>query len=43
MDDLEDDDPNTSSNNIDGLQSNFNDNEYDASQDEDDHNIKYLK
>lgn len=31
------------SNNIDGMSPNFNDDEDDASQDEDDHNIKYLK
>ena len=38
---IENDDPNyTSSNNIYGLQSNFND---DADQEEDDDNIKYLK
>jgi hypothetical protein len=43
MDGIENDDPNTSSNNIDGLQSNFNDDEYDADQEEDDDNIKYLK
>jgi len=44
MDAIENDDANyTYGNNIDGLQSNFNDDEYDASQDEDDDNIKYLK
>jgi hypothetical protein len=43
MDGIENDDPNTSGNNIDGLQSNFNDDEDDAGQDEDDDNIKYLK
>jgi hypothetical protein len=40
MDGIENDDPNTSGNNIDGLQSNFNDYEDDAGQDEDDNNIK---
>ena len=43
MDGIENDDPNTSGNNIDGLQSNFNDDEDDADQEEDDDNIKYLK
>jgi hypothetical protein len=44
MDGIENDDPNyTSCNNIDGLQSNFNDDEDDADQEEDDDNIKYLK
>ena len=43
MDGIENDDPNTFGNNIDGLQSNFNDDEDDAGQDEDDDNIKYLK
>jgi hypothetical protein len=43
MDGIENDDPNTSDNNIDGLQSNFNDHEDDAGQDEDDDNFKYLK
>ena len=43
MDGIENDDPNTSHNNMDGLQSNFNDNEDDAGQDEDDDNIYYLK
>jgi hypothetical protein len=43
MDGIENDDPNTSGNNIDGLQSNFNDDEDDVGQDEDDDNIKYLK
>lgn len=40
---MENDNPNTSSNHIDGLQSNFNDDEDDAGQDEDDDNINYLK
>ena len=40
MDRIENDDPNTFGNNIDGLQSNFNDDEDDAGQDEDDDNIK---
>ena len=43
MDGIENDDPNTSGNNIDGLQSNFNDDEDDVDQEEDDDNIKYLK
>jgi hypothetical protein len=44
MDDIENDDLNyTSGKNIDGLQSNFNDDEDDADQEEDDDNIKYLK
>ena len=43
MDGIQNDDQNTYRNNMDGLQSNFNDDEYDASQDEDDDNIKYLK
>jgi hypothetical protein len=44
MDGIENDDPNyTFGNNIDGLQSNFNDDEDDADQEEDDDNIKYLK
>ena len=43
MDGIENDDPNTSGNNIHGLQSNYNDDEDDASQDEEDDNIKYLK
>ena len=43
MDGLENDDPNTSGNNIDDVQSNFNDDEYDAGQDEDGDKIKYLK
>jgi hypothetical protein len=44
MDGIENDDTNyTSGNNIDGLQSNFNDDEDDADQEEDDDNIKYLK
>ena len=43
MDGIENDDPNTSLNNMDGLQSNFNDDEDDAGQDEDDDNIKYFK
>ena len=44
MDCIENDDPNyTSGNNIDGLQSNFNDDEDDADQEEDDDNFKYLK
>ena len=43
MDGIENDDPNTYGNNIDGLLSNFNDDEDDAVQDEDDDNIKYLK
>ena len=40
---IENDDPNTFGNNMDVLQSNFNDDEDDASQDEDDDNINYLK
>jgi hypothetical protein len=43
IDGIENDDLNTYGNNIDGLQSNFNDYEYGASQDEDGDNIKYLK
>jgi hypothetical protein len=43
MDGIENYDPNTSSNNMDGLQSNFNDDKYDVGQDEDDDNINYLK
>ena len=43
MDGIENDDPNTSSNNIDGLLSYFSDDEDDAGQDEDDDKIKYLK
>jgi hypothetical protein len=44
MDSIENDDTNyTSGNNMDGLQSNFNDDEDDADQEEDDDNIKYLK
>ena len=44
MDGIENDDTNyTSGNNIDGLQSNFNDDEDDADQEEDYDNIKYLK
>jgi len=44
MDGIENDDTNyTSGNNIDGLQSNFNDDEDEADQEEDDANIKYLK
>ena len=44
MDGIENDDTNyTFGNNIDGLQSNFNDDEDDADQEEDDDNIKYLK
>ena len=43
MDGIENDDPNTSSNNMDALQSNFNDDEDYASQDENDDKIKYLK
>lgn len=43
MDSIENDDPNTSSNNMDGLQSNFNDDEDDANKDKDYDNIKYLK
>ena len=44
MDGIENDDPNyTYGNNIDGLQSNFNDDEDDADQEEDHDNIKYLK
>jgi len=43
MDGIENDDPNTSGNNVDGLQSNFNDDEDDAGWDEDDDNITYLK
>lgn len=37
------DDPNTSGNNMDGLQLDFNDDEDDANQDKDDDNINYLK
>jgi len=40
MDGIENDDPNASGNNIDGLQSNFNYFKYDARQDEDDHHIQ---
>ena len=43
MDGIENDDPNTFGNNMDGLQSNFNDDEDDVGQEEDDDNIKYLK
>jgi len=43
MDGIENDDPNTSCKNTDGLQSNFNDDEDDLDQDEDGDNIKYLK
>ena len=43
MDGIENDDPNTSSNTMDGLQSDFNDGEDDAIQDEDDDKINYLK
>jgi hypothetical protein len=43
MDGIQNDDPNTSGNNMDDLQSNFNDDEDDAGQDEDDDNINYLK
>ena len=43
MDGIENEDPNRSSNNIDGSQPNFNGDEDDVCQDEDDHNIKYLK
>jgi hypothetical protein len=43
MDGIENDDPNTSSNNMVGRQSNFSDDEDDAGQDEDDDNINYLK
>jgi hypothetical protein len=43
MDGIANDDPNTSGNNMDGLQSNFNDDEDDVGQDEYDDNINYLK
>lgn len=43
MDGIENDDPNTFCNNMDGLQSYCNDDEDDASQDEDDDTINYLK
>ena len=43
MDGIENDDPNTSGNDLDGLQSELNDYEDDAHQDEDDDNINYLK
>jgi hypothetical protein len=43
VDGIENDDPSTSGNNMDGLQSNFNDDEDDARQYEDDDNINYLK
>jgi hypothetical protein len=43
MDGIENDDLDTSGNNIDGLQSNYNDDEDDAGQDEEEDNIKYLK
>ena len=43
MDGIENDDPNTSGNNMDSLQSNFNDDEDDAGQDEDDDKLNYLK
>lgn len=43
MDGIENYDPNTSGKNMDGLQSNFNDDEDDSSQDKDDDNINYLK
>ena len=43
MDVIENDDPNTSGNNMDGLQSDFNDGEDGVIQDEDDDNINYLK
>jgi len=43
MDGIENDDPNIFGNNIYGLQSNFNDDEDDASQDKDDDTINYLK
>ena len=43
MDGIENDDPNASVNNMDDVQSNFNDDEDDVGQDEDDDNIDYLK
>jgi hypothetical protein len=43
MDGIENDDPNTSVNNMDDVHSNVNDDEDDAGQDEDDDNIDYLK
>ena len=43
MDGIENDNPNKYGNNMNGLQSDFNDDEDDASQYEDDDNINYLK
>ena len=43
MDGIENDDPNKFGNNMDVVQSNFNDYEDDEGQDEDDDNIDYLK
>ena len=43
MDGIENDDPNTSANNMHDVKSNFNDDEDDASQDEDDGTINYFK
>lgn len=43
MDGIENCDPNTVGNNMDNLQSYFNDGADDASQDEDDDNINYFK
>ena len=43
MDGIENDDPNTSSNDMGALQSNFNDDEDDEGQDVDDDKINYLK
>ena len=43
MDSVENDDPNTSGNHMDDVQSSFNDDEDDAGQDEDDDKINYLK
>ena len=43
MDGIKNDDPNTFGNNMDDVQSNFNDDEDDADQDDDDDKINYLK
>ena len=43
MEGIKNDDPNTSGNNMDGFKLDFNDDEDDASQDEADDNINYLK
>ena len=43
MDDIENDHPNTFGNNMNVVQSNFNDDEDDAGQDDDDDKISHLK